>query len=395
MAKPSRFLLCCLGVWAVGQANADEVPPAWAGVWQGTVGKAELRMCLQQQSYTASSGMYYYTRYLRLIPLSMLDSPGDGGQSAVLDEAVPDPADKTGDADKAIHAGWTLRLGANDSALDGMWRAQAKALPVHLTRVQLADPHAPAPATQDTDFCASDAFNAPREGPASVEAANVRVGGTLGTAYRAVKLDFGGRFQGNVKSFELLRDDEGARRFNAAQREALQSEQRESFGCTRSVMATSIGNDSYYNAARTPLLIGRHWVVSDIGSDGFCGGAHQTIYRGREIWNLNQGGVVSPWDWFRVDGSKGIGEDLSEKLAKVWALDGEDCKAMGDNPGDFSWDVYPSAKGMVFVPSLSYAMRMCIDDVTLPWRQVLPLLNAKGRKAVASIRAEFAKPPAR
>jgi len=387
-----RWFFAVLGTLCASFAHA-EPRAAWVGVWQGTVGKAEVRVCLQS-SYEVQ-GAYYYTRYLGLIPLSVDGkTPKADAATVVLNET----AAGRGKGDDGIV--WSLHAAADGRSLEGTWRGRAKELPVRLVR--MPEPAPPkAGAEEPTPACESDAFNEPRERPGRLRTADAKVPGGA-TAYRALSLDFGDRHGAEVTSFELLRDDAGARRLNAAMRKALMNEQESVFGCTRSALG-QFGSEGEYSARVEPVLVGRHWLVSRSSGSNSCGGAHPNAYTGYQTWNLDEGRPVDPWTWFGPKGAavkvQGEGDSryttvemsdaLKALLAKAWPRDDEGCKEVPEEGGS-SWQAYPSPQGMVFMPELPHVIYACTEEVTLPWPQVLPLLSPQGRKAAEAARADLA-----
>lgn len=401
------MLATSLGCFAA-QSYAAVPSLTWNGVWQGTVGKAEIRLCLQGAD-NGLTGSYYYTRYLRLISLAVDDKQKPDSQSLALNETMAVKS-KGGRDMKPIAknetAVWALRAGADRQVLEGSWRSSSKVLPVQLRRVaEIAPKGTTADETQGA--CEGDSFNSPREQQA-------RVGGTetklkeFGTLYRATALDFGNRFDSDIRSFELLRDDDHARKFNAAQRKALTDEQNAVFECTRSVIGR-YGQQGDYNAVVEPVFIGQHWLVARSNGSNDCGGAHPNAYMSYQTWNLDEGRTVDAWTWFNSKGAvvtiEGQGESryrtveignvLKTALVKAWPRDDADCKGIVEDGTVFSWVAYPQVRGITFMPELPHVAYACTEEVTLPWATVLPLLNVAGRKAVDSIRLEMGQPPVR
>lgn len=407
----SRFLrsllLAPLGFF-VAHVDAAEPLSAWSGVWQGTVGKAEVRLCLQGTGNDVN-GTYYYTRYLRLIPLTVADKRKTDSQSLVLNETMMGRSKVESDKKAAVRdetVVWTLRASGDRQVLEGGWRSSAKELPVQLTRIPEIVLNGTT-AEEAQGACEGDSFNLPREQPARVGSANAKLKG-LGTSYRATALDFGNRFDSEIRSFELLRDDDHARKFNAAQRKALTDEQSAVFECTRNVIGR-YGQQGDYNAVVEPVFIGQHWLVARNYGSNDCGGAHPDAYMSYQTWNLDDGRTVDTWDWFNTKGAvvktEGQGESryrtveignvLKTALVKAWPRDDADCKSIVEDGTVFSWVAYPQVRGMTFMPALPHVAYACTEEVTLPWAKVLPLLNASGRKAVDTIRLELGQPPAR
>lgn len=402
-----RRLRCALPLLGCAPLVAASPVSPWAGVWQGTVGKAEVRLCLQQGDQV--SGAYYYARYLKLIALSEPERATVQGGPLLLKEMMP----KAGRRASALweEVDWLLQRSADGRVLEGSWRSPHRTLPVRLTLQAPVPPPAPG-GEAAPQACESDAFNLPREVPAQVVGTELRLKGAgAGTAYRQLRLDFGGRNPSDIRSFELLREDEGARRFNAAQRQALMDDQRTRFECSRSVIGR-FGSDGDYNAVTEPVLIGRQWLLLRQQISDDCGGAHPNAHMGYQLWHLGEARVQDPWAWFNPKGAvqtwHGEGANrystltlgaplraaLSQAWAKLWPPGEEDCRSVADEGGG-PWSAHPTPQGMVFMPELPHVAYACTEEVLLPWARILPWLNATGQQAVASFRADMARLPAR
>lgn len=363
-------------------------PPAWVGVWQGTVGKAEVKLCLQLDH--RARGAYYYARYLRVISLEGEEKAQLDPLTVALTEAMPLAA-RAGRPGATETVAWSLRASADRRALEGTWRSSARTLPVQLSRLAAAE--------SERSGCEGDAFNAPLERPGRVVAKEARL---RETAYRALSLAIEQQPDIGIATFELLREDAGAARFNAAMRKRLQDEQQEMFACMRGALGSN-GLAGDYAMHVEPRTIGRRWLVAGEGGSRNCGGAHPSHHIGQQTWDLEAGRVVDPWTWFgpkgaviKVEGAPRhptveIGAALRALLARHWA----NAACADVLEGDHSWTAFPGATGTSFMPRLPHAMMACSDDVTVPWPKIVPLLNAQGRRAVESVRADFAAPPER
>lgn len=373
-------------------APAQEAPPAWVGVWQGTVGKAPVKLCLQHDYRV--QGAYYYARYLRVISLEGDEKARPDPLAVALVEAMPVSA-KAGKAGGTEPVAWTLRAGPDRRTLEGSWRSSTKTQPVQLTRLAELGP--------DERSCEADAFNLPLERPGSVAASDARL---KGTAYRSLLLVVDQKPEVSLEAFELLRTDAGAARFNAAMRKLLRDEQEAMFGCLRGALGSfaAVGD---YSMRVEPKAIGRRWLVAGEGGSNSCGGAHPNQHLGYQTWDLEAGRKVDPWTWFgpkgavaRVVGegasrytSVEIGAALRALLVKHWPRNDDGC---GDVPESRDyWTPFPTAAGMGFLPQLAHAQMACSEDVLVPWTKIVPLLSDRGRRAVESLRADLATPPER
>ena len=107
----AALLLACLWLFAATCQAAD---PAWQGVWSGTIGKANVSVCLSENGPSE----YRYQRYQKDIPLTRKDNQWQ--------EA----------ADGTITGIWTLDNPQGDT-LEGTWQSPKtrRSLPIHLGRV--------------------------------------------------------------------------------------------------------------------------------------------------------------------------------------------------------------------------------------------------------------------
>jgi hypothetical protein len=64
-----RWSIALLAAALASPAQAQKAPP-WVGVWQGKVGSAAVRVCLNSYEGEPGSGSYYYMSHLEPISLS-------------------------------------------------------------------------------------------------------------------------------------------------------------------------------------------------------------------------------------------------------------------------------------------------------------------------------------
>lgn len=70
-------------------------------------------------------------------------------------------------------------------------------------------------------------------------------------------------------------------------------------------------------------------------------------------------------------------------LAARWPRKDDDCSGVPEDQND--WDLHPTREGLAFWPQLPHVMFACSEDVVIPYRELAPLLNPKGRAAIDSI----------
>jgi hypothetical protein len=154
----------------------------------------------------------------------------------------------------------------------------------------------------------------------------------------------------------------------------------------------STGDDGEYDDELSPDLISRHWMVTQETNSSTCGGAHPNASTGWKVWDLTTGNAVDPWSWFTAEGvtrssdtpdASQVGPKLKAMLVARWGRKDDDCKDVLD--GEDFWDVHPTRSGLAFWPQLPHVVYACSEDVVVPYRDLAPLLNAKGKAAIASI----------
>ena len=45
-----------------------------------------------------------------------------------------------------------------------------------------------------------------------------------------------------------------------------------------------------------------------------------------------------------------------------------------------SWNIHPDATGLIFSPDLPHVIQACAEDVHIPYKTLLPMLNAHGQE---------------
>ena len=133
---------------------AAQDPPAWAGVWAGTIGRLPVRLCIDARDGGAARGSYYYLSQLE--PIALGEEDGEGGWI----ERAP------GSEDTAL---WHFTE-QTDARLRGTWIGPRRTLPFDLRPVAWAEPEWDGP-------CASDAFLAPRGVAGAIQAGEAELHG--------------------------------------------------------------------------------------------------------------------------------------------------------------------------------------------------------------------------
>jgi hypothetical protein len=374
-----RGLRIGLGFVAVaamaGHAAANADP--WMGVWRGTLGNAAIRACFPPQD-RETNGSYYYLRHLRLIPL-------------VTDSAQPvDGSARRWSVDREKQAPRWLLSVRTDGSLAGSWSQNGKTLPIHLS-------HVPTAAGDEADNpCGGMTFHGPRVTPVSVSRKPAPIDGVT---YSVLTANVGAHFGANVSTFALRGDSAAIRRVNADLAKRLpqppDKEPPDYLLCDMNTADTT-GMGGGYSETTEPDVVSRSWLVARRVDDDNCGGAHPNMEISWRIWNLKTGEEVRPQDWLtpvaiakKADGGPEIGPALREMLSVHWPR--EDCSEVPETEN--YWFIHPTREGLAFQPELAHVNFACTEDAVIPFKEIEPLLSAKGRAAIRSIEAEFRKLP--
>jgi len=382
----TRYLAVAAAYMALANAATPDAAPSppWRGVWQGAIGTYSIHMCLQASDYGAL-GAYYYDRQLKIITLKPAD---EKAAAAAVDSWIESSRDNKESQQKTLKL-----LAPNGDTLAGTWQSGAKTLPITLTRLPFT------PTDDNPEPCGSDAFNRPREAGGNVSITNATFNGI---PYRLISVEAGKHFNYTVSGFELVGDDPATHRVNQALTDGLPHSKAEMsivYECSRSTLA-QFGYDGEYRDLRRPILLSKRWLVTEEIFSADCGGAYPSAGVNYHTWDLRTGNRVDILSWLTHARAKqadpqGNAADvdpyskLRRVLASHWKRDDEDCKDIPDSPST-EWMIHPTAKGLMFTPSLPHVIAACAEDVLIPYAKILPLLNPTGRDAVASIRADIA-----
>jgi hypothetical protein len=353
-------------------AWADSSKPDWVGIWRGTVGKLPVQACFQARDY-GNIGAYFYLKHLGIISLGPIDD-STWTEARNSDQAADGPL-------------WTT-ISADGSKLTGKWRGNGKELPIALERVPQVDP--------TVDSCGDVAFSKPRATPLKLASSRATVDGV---AYTVVKADVGKQFPDvSLETFQLDGNTRAVQNINTALKTEIQEkvEGASYFDCTMANLA-AMGEDGQYQTSTKPVLITANWMVSETDIGSTCGGAHPNWNQNWQTWDLRSGAAVDLWTWLgpkaaTVTARDGYSEvtiepDLRALLDKGWQPAETDCKDA--IKGQDYWSVRLVREGFAFSPDLPHALTACIEDVTLTFEQMAPLLNAVGAGGVSSFRADL------
>ena len=388
------LILAILAIWSVPTFAQKPVPaePAWVGVWSGTIGDLPIMACMQHREYEDIAA-YYYRKHMKIIRLTSLsDKP-----SATK---IPQWIEGGDTNDAAKKPQWKLvAIGAD--TLSGTWSKTsdkvasdktAKPLPVTLKRV--ATDH------DEDSLCASVEFNEPRATPIKITRKSVSKDGVN---YTDITADVGKHFDVSIGTFALLGNNAAIKKINTALAKEISGDPLESnyFECITGALSNN-GSDGDYSVGLVPDLMTRNYVVSMESYSNYCGGAHPNYYINWRNWDLRTGNAIKLMDWLNAKAvmqtKQGQGENaytdiaiqpaLRKLLKAKWTPTAEpECIDVIDDQE--YWSLHLTKTGIAFYPDLAHALTACEADIDLSFSELTPLLNAAGKRGIASFRADL------
>jgi len=350
-----RLAVCLLSLSVMPLAMAADA--SLQGVWQGTLGGADIVACFNQPgSGSDSSGSYYYTRYKAPIMLSK-----DQGKTAW----------KETDANNQVTGNWSLNppQGGN---ITGSWThpKTGKSLPVALRLLAAAG-------GLDHPTCASDAYNTALEAMPPLKTAKPVT--FEGRQYRNLSL-------ADAITVELLAPGDGVAKINAQLRDVLPKNKAELAGYFKArrqhlgqngwAAEDEVHADPTYWSARWVTIKFYRWAAG-YGSSG--------ISMNYRTWNLKSGQETDVWTWFGTRASQGDDKsELPSRLRQALFKDAvADPECKGDYPGKGRYHLTLKADGVSFREDARGSG--CEEDFLLPYDKVAPFLTPQGRAALSDL----------
>lgn len=364
-------LLAALGLLVPMQAQASSGPD-WAGVYEGTVGRYPVTLCLQSWGDGSGMGAYYYHSQLKLI---RLDGTGDPARWAEAREGT------TGE--KRSGPRWTL-AGLGTGRLTGTWQNGKRRLPLRLARAAGAQEAEGLP-------CGSRAFNARRAVPLPFEDTPQTLGSFAYTRHTLVPpahlaevsielISFAPQQPGDGAVVEALRAD----RPRGTPDEAL-------FECLAGA-AGSLGVEGYWEQGVRPVYVGEAFLAVEQTLGSFCGGAHPNYQTVQRVFDRSSGAELDLTRWLSASafaeeryGLRPISAPLRELALRHWpeSAGGECREAVSDQE---YWTLGLSEGGLLLTPDLPHALTACEASITVPWSDLDPYLSDEGRAGRARMR---------
>lgn len=353
-----RLLLLCLSLPALHLAMAADAPVQ--GVWQGTLGKANIVACFNQPSPTQGadrSGSYYYVRYKTPIMLAMLNGKSDWSES-----------DAKGDTTGT----WSLHA-PQGGKVSGTWTEpkSGKTLPLALTLLEAAG-------DREHPSCASDAYNLALE-----DFPGTKVSKPIafeGKQYRNLQV-------GDTITVELIAPGDGVAKINAQLRAVLAKNKKDlaDFYATRREYLGRNGFTTEDEVYAEPTYWSPRWVTIKFYRWPAGYGANGISIKFR-TWDVKTGQETDVWNWFGASASDGddkaeLPDRLRQALFKGVTIDAE-CKGT-DYDGRGRFHLSLKEDGVSFWEDANGSG--CENDFLLPYSKVGPFLTVKGRAALSDL----------
>jgi hypothetical protein len=373
--KPAGSTLWGAGVLALAfgvvPASAQE-RPVWSGLWEGEVGRAQVRACFDGREDSSGQGSYYYLRYLEPIALR---------QSVTEHEWVEwvPGADTKAEWHFSELSGTRLR---------GTWRQGARSLPFAL-RPSTWD------ASGDGSPCESAAFLRPRLAGGRVVTEPGSSGPLAPGAFPLTRHVYWPpphlAEDVSLETFTIAEQQPGDRRINQVLRAAMPDaggsvQLAECLGMS----IASLGIDGAIELTIEPLMLTGAFLSAEEVTSSFCGGAHPSHWSAYLSFDRMTGEELDLFDWIgeaRLDGEDAaLPEALRTAIIARWTSAEElpECRELFE--GAEYWTLGLDYGGLLFRPDFPHVATACEETVLLEWEALTPFLDDEGRAGLARLR---------
>ncbi|MTW11306.1 hypothetical protein GM658_11945 [Pseudoduganella eburnea] len=359
-----------VGLWApavllavAGTCSAQE---AWRGIWEGTIGKQPVRVCLDDDA------RYYYLKYREDIHLEPVEGADGGWRETAGYQDEP-----TGK--------WQLAQAGADS-LRGIWSSPdaSKQAPIRLKRTSAAR-------STDRNLCEAGQFFKPVADAEKLIAGPVKKFGRHGYQELSTRIQERGNQESFVPNAIVLRDY-GA--IGAAVNQTLQERLRQRLARHHDTRMNGLAEsfeEVMWLSDRWLTLRDMEWAAGH----GVSGSS--TWY---ETWDLTTGHRVDLWRWFNARSGAWHEEAGHDGAEQVFTTSRALQKAIGpfdNNGGDpdckdpgKSWrDPRLVSGGIEFEAG---ATGPCLVTAVVSFKALQPFLNEEGLRQVAALQREAVKP---
>jgi hypothetical protein len=351
-------------------AQAQE-RPAWFGLWEGHVGRNQVRACFDSWDDSSGRGSYYYLRYLE--PIALRQDAGERWEEWV-------PGGEAG-------AEWHFSE-LSGTRLRGTWRQGARSLPFALAPVAWDADEAESP-------CASAAFLQPRLAGGRVVTEAAASGPLAPRSFPLTRHVYRPpphlADDVSLQTFTIVEQQSGDRRINQALRSAMpdaggSGELAECLGMS----IASLGIDGAVERTIEPLMLTGSFLSATIATSSFCGGAHPSHWSSFLSFDRTTGEDLDLFDWIgeaRLDGEdSSLPETLRTAVVARWtnAENVPECRQLFE--GAEYWALGLDYAGLLFRPDFPHVATACEETVLLEWEALAPFLDDEGRANLARLR---------
>ncbi|WP_128892034.1 hypothetical protein [Erythrobacter sp. HKB08] len=360
-------LLLAFGLVLPAAAQDEQEKPSWVGVWEGTIGRYPVVVCLDQRRNGDGQGSYYYLSQLKPIRLESresIDSWIEG--SSYSEDGSQDPPR------------WAIASVSHDR-IGGSWHQGERNLPIALTRI-------PEGAEESWFACESRNYLEPRSFAPDFETSADSIEG-LDFA-RMTFLPPAHLEDVHVGGFSFAPSQPGDPAILDWLAARLPSGKVEDDVMQCMAGAISLhGVDGYFERSHSPVFANGQLLSLVSGNSSYCGGAHPNHWQEYFTFDRQSGEQLDPADWFVAEGiARGeYGGVLMQPALRAivmqrWPDEETDNRECAGFASDHEWWSYLVERdGIRFQPDLAHAITPCEYEVSVPWGELEPVLSEGGK----------------
>lgn len=354
---------------ATGQA-AEDAP--WAGIYDGTIGRYPVTVCLQSWGEGNALGVYYYHSQLKPIRLDGTDDPARWIE-----------ATEGNSRDARTGPRWSLQ-GLGGDTITGTWRHGRRALPIRLA--EIFDDSA-----ADGFPCGSAAFMARRVVPAAFERTE---DASDDFVFTRVRYKAPAHFSDvSIESFAFAPSQPGDAAIGRELEAGLPrgAVEDEFIQCIAGALG-SLGTDGFWEQSSSPAYVGKAFLAVQTSLGTFCGGAHPNFVSYQRAFDRQTGAEVKLENWLGAAAwgeaeydLKPIAPALRELALKHWPDESDpECREAALDQS--YWNFGLSADGFNLTPDFPHVLTACEETATVPWGEIEPYLSDEGKLARSKMR---------
>jgi hypothetical protein len=338
------FAFVSLATAFAGFACRADAQDCIARTWKGTVGGVPVMMQFDYIGKDSSlAGCYYYRS--SIVDLLL-----------VRDDARPD---RWKELDPKGKVTGYLTLSCKENSLSGTWSSPegSKTLPI------------------SAEVQPDDSFSKQRL--AGLKTIVTKRGSTGKFAYEL----FTAQGFAAVKGLRLLGDGKAVADINSVLMDRFTDTLDDAITCIISGRLRLGEDHNYYHEFEMSMIAwNKAFVVIGESDSQYCGGIHPLYGSGATTYSLETGREedVSQWliDRYRKDIAKDspLGKVIMEQYSQE-----DECADSIELSGDSAW---PASTGMTFRPTAAYVDTGCIEDITVPYKDLSPYLSPAGKTNV-------------